>query len=62
VKKHLKTKHPELGKSITTDTLMFNAYILDPNKIDPVKNAAPRDKVDSGLRSREFSGPQKTTG
>lgn len=55
VKKHLKTKHPELVKTITTDTVMFNAYILDTNKIDPVRNA-PRERGDnysSGPRSRD---------
>lgn len=68
VKKHLKTKHPELVKTITTDTLMFNAYMLDQNKIDPVKNTPARDRVDSynsGSRSRDssrYDGPPKTSG
>jgi hypothetical protein len=64
VKKHLKIKHPELVKSITTDTVMFNAYILDPSKIDPVKTSAPRDRVDTyyGHSSRDssrYDGPPK---
>jgi hypothetical protein len=60
VKKHLKIKHPELVKPITTDTVMFNAYILDPSKIDPVK----RDRADTyGHSSRDssrYDGPPRS--
>lgn len=68
VKKHLKTKHPELVKTITTDTVMFNSYMLDLNKIDPVKHSPTRDRVDSynnGSRPREgsrFDGNPRTSG
>ena len=66
VKKHLKTKHPELVKTITVDTMMFNAYILDHNKVDPIKTA-PRDRSEgyNGNRPRDFSrneGSYKTSG
>lgn len=37
VKKHLKSKHPELTKVVTTDTLMFNSFMMDTGKVDPLR-------------------------
>ena len=37
VKKHLKTKHPEIPQEIMTETLMFNAYVADSGHVDPIR-------------------------
>ncbi len=53
VKKHLKSKHAELTKTITQDTLLFNAFITDPNKIDPTRFSSANDNFTRGQNRQD---------
>ena len=57
VKKHLKTKHEDVIASITSDTLMFNAFLLNPCKVDagrpPMPSSSHSQRGGGGPRYRE---------
>lgn len=59
VKKHLKTKHPETSSEITSETLLFNAYMLDSNRVDPLKaGPSPQQQQQSSIQGRQFAQPR----
>ena len=58
VKKHLKTKHPETSSDITSETLLFNAYMLDPNRVDPLKAGPSPVQQPSSTQGRQFAQPR----
>ncbi|KAJ3108590.1 hypothetical protein HDU96_007479 [Phlyctochytrium bullatum] len=54
VRKHIRLKHPEIVKTLRVDVDFYNAYVRDPNRVNPWHAA--------GSNSNAFGGPMPPDG